>query len=161
MSALQVLGVGRDVDDERTVCAYFNRKPTDDDLRGIHESLRLGDPADPRLPFDVKIGGMTLGAGVSLHQLIRRAQFLHEQAYGPAPSPEQQARNLALLQGSALLNEAYAALSAATRILDRIGEAAGNWGDLEVTRLRLQSSVVPLRELQPDGSITHVGPADC
>ena len=40
MMALRVRGVGRDADDERTLFVVFDRAPSDDDLRAVHERLR-------------------------------------------------------------------------------------------------------------------------
>lgn len=37
---LRLAGVGRDAADERTLVIYFNHKPSDDELREVHEHLR-------------------------------------------------------------------------------------------------------------------------
>jgi len=39
---LKVRGIGRDAEDTsgRTVCVYFNRAPSDDELRDFHDFLR-------------------------------------------------------------------------------------------------------------------------
>lgn len=41
----RVRGVGRDCENERVLCLYLNRRPTDDEMRRIHELLREGIPA--------------------------------------------------------------------------------------------------------------------
>lgn len=41
---LHVSGVGRDADDERTLFMSLNRKPTDDEVRAIHDFLRRVEP---------------------------------------------------------------------------------------------------------------------
>jgi hypothetical protein len=57
------------------------------------------DPLDWPLPCDVKIGHGTHRKGTRLGSLVTRAQMLFETAYGPPPSAEDAARNLAELQG--------------------------------------------------------------
>lgn len=38
--ALRALGVGRMADNTKAILVSFNRAPTDDELRGLHELLR-------------------------------------------------------------------------------------------------------------------------
>jgi hypothetical protein len=59
------------------------------------------DPMDTPLPCDVKVGGGTHRKGTSLRCLVARMQMLHRAAFGDPPSPEEAARNLAVLQGAA------------------------------------------------------------
>src|SRR6185437_15107724 len=37
---LRCPGVGRDADNEQSLCFYFNRKPTDDEMRFLHEVMQ-------------------------------------------------------------------------------------------------------------------------
>jgi len=53
---LRVNGVGRDADNERTLIVYFDRRPTDDELRAVHEHLRTL-PTPPR-PYDGLFAGI-------------------------------------------------------------------------------------------------------
>lgn len=46
MAALHVRGVGRDADDERTLFVVFDRAPSDDELRAVHERLEGVDFAE-------------------------------------------------------------------------------------------------------------------
>lgn len=41
MSALRAMAVGRLADDPRTLFVLFDREPTDDEVEGVHERLRL------------------------------------------------------------------------------------------------------------------------
>jgi hypothetical protein len=43
--SLRVNGVSRDASDARTLVIYFNERPSDDDMRRIHDLLREGSPA--------------------------------------------------------------------------------------------------------------------
>lgn len=53
------------------------------------------------LPCDVKVGNGTHCKGTSLRTLVARMRMLHEAAFGPMPSKEEQAANLAALQSVA------------------------------------------------------------
>jgi hypothetical protein len=59
------------------------------------------DPMDTPLPCDVTVGHGTHRKGTRLGSLVARMKMLHEAAFGPAPTPEAAARNLAILQGAA------------------------------------------------------------
>jgi len=37
---LKCPGVGRDAGNDRSLCFYFNRKPTDDEMRYLHEVMQ-------------------------------------------------------------------------------------------------------------------------
>lgn len=37
---LRCPGVGRDAENEKSLCFYFNRKPTDDEMRYLHEVMQ-------------------------------------------------------------------------------------------------------------------------
>jgi hypothetical protein len=37
---LKCSGVGRDAENERLLCFYFNRKPTDDEMRYLYEVMQ-------------------------------------------------------------------------------------------------------------------------
>lgn len=37
---LKCPGVGRDADNEKSLCFYFDRKPTDDEMRYLHEVMQ-------------------------------------------------------------------------------------------------------------------------
>jgi hypothetical protein len=40
MIDLRIKGCGRDADNEKALVLYFNRKPTDDELRALYDNLR-------------------------------------------------------------------------------------------------------------------------
>ena len=42
IAELRARGIGREKDDERTLFVFFNRRPTDDEMRRVHDLL--GDP---------------------------------------------------------------------------------------------------------------------
>jgi hypothetical protein len=44
---LRVKGIGRDVENPQGACIYLSRRPTDDELRAIHEYLRIRDWSIP------------------------------------------------------------------------------------------------------------------
>lgn len=37
---LTAIGAGRDAENEKSLCIYFDRRPTDDELRAVHNFLR-------------------------------------------------------------------------------------------------------------------------
>ncbi len=37
---LKCPGVGRDAENEKSLCFYFDRKPTDDEMRYLHEVMQ-------------------------------------------------------------------------------------------------------------------------
>jgi hypothetical protein len=65
------------------------------------EDSRLTPGNDWRLPYDVTVGCGTHRKGTSFNTLVTRMRMLHREAFGPMPTPEQQAANLAALQGAA------------------------------------------------------------
>lgn len=56
-------------------------------------------PLDTPLPVDFTAAGATFRKGLPLRLIAKRIERLREAAYGPMPTPEQQAANLAILQG--------------------------------------------------------------
>ena len=44
MTSLRCPGVGRDIENERTLVLYFNRPITDDEMRQIHDAVRMALP---------------------------------------------------------------------------------------------------------------------
>ena len=107
--ALSVAVVLRDV---LMVCAGYLRQHDQRLLNDARAALAqqappaaqaepTGDPLDMPLPCDVKIGHGTHRKGTSLRTLVVRAKHLFDAAYGPLPTPEQAAHNLAVLQGKA------------------------------------------------------------
>lgn len=42
MEGLSVNGCGRDAENEKALCFYFNRKVTDDEMRFLHEVIARG-----------------------------------------------------------------------------------------------------------------------
>ncbi|MGE0425291.1 MAG: hypothetical protein AB7O88_23735 [Reyranellaceae bacterium] len=43
MTVLRAMGIGRDPDDERTLFVIFDRAPSDDEMRAVHDRLRGAD----------------------------------------------------------------------------------------------------------------------
>ncbi len=46
-SKLKCSGVGRDAQHDRSLCFYFNRKPTDDEMRFLHEVVERAAECTP------------------------------------------------------------------------------------------------------------------
>lgn len=50
MSDLKCPGVGRDADNDKALAFYFNRRPSDDEMRYLHEVMQRAavcSPIDP------------------------------------------------------------------------------------------------------------------
>lgn len=40
LEPVAIQGVGRDAENEKSLCFYFDRKPTDDEMRYLHEMMQ-------------------------------------------------------------------------------------------------------------------------
>lgn len=58
------------------------------------------DPLDAPIPADFTAAGATFRKGLPMRLIAKRIERLWEAAYGPMPTPEEQAANLARLQGA-------------------------------------------------------------
>lgn len=56
MSALRAIGVSRLFDNDRALLLILDRKPTDEELRAVHEHLRTLQAEDPQKPDALILG---------------------------------------------------------------------------------------------------------